>query len=642
MAGGISAMKARQGTEQDEQARESGTALVRCLQTLCLVLVAYLVSLGLFYGLGVDRVQIIFLVPVLVASAVFGVWYGFLAALAAAAAYSLFLGLSVFSWRFDTGKDALNVILFLAAAWLAGLYTDGVKRRQNAAKTLMKAGQTLSVHTEGRAIGQFLNRAASTGAGRWMAELGRAATTTGLIVIAAAAAALLQGLLGHSIVLALLMIAVLASASKFGVSSALLAAVLATLAQEAVVRGPHAVFHLDPVEGLTNLAMFGGVGGWVGAMRARARDERQAIEALFTTGHSLSLETDQNALRSILYEALIGALRDGSVRITDDTGAVLHEHIGGGPPPQVDPKQLEPNQTMEIGPWRLRRMSVNGRDVGVVSWRTHAAPVEDRTALDQIVGVITDLGASAIMRAQLSAEKAEMEFVARTEQLRTILLDAVSHHFRTPLASIVGSVTNLLDQSAQYDEGSRHDFLLIIKEQANRLNRYVENFLGVARLESGSIEIKPRAIDLEHALYDVWESFGEAGGARRFLDVRIEDRPIYADPVPLRQILGNVLENAIKFSAEGSVVTVRGRVEEGRSVLEISDEGAGVPPEDLPRIFDRFFRSRTAQAPGLGLGLYITKSLVELMDGAIACRARSDERTGLVVSITLPLSTEVP
>lgn len=638
---GATLMKARNEADFEVAAKAPGV-VVRCLQTLCFVLIAYGVSLGLFYGLGVSRVQIVFLLPVLAAAAMFGVWYGFLAALASAVAYSVFLGMSLFSWGLGpNGGDAFNLILFVGAAWIAGLYSDTLKRRQNAADTLVRAGQTLSVHSEGRAIGQFLSRMASSRARGGAAEVVGAVAAAVLVALAGGVAVLLDGLLGYSIVIAVLLTAVLAAASWCGVSASLIAALLATLVCDVIDGGSPWGLHLDSVEDLINLALFGGVGGWVGALRARAREERQAIQALFTTGHSLSIETDQAALRAILFDALIGALREGSVRITDEHGAVVHERIGGAPPPALEPAQIEPNQTMEFGPWRLRRMTVHGRDLGVVAWRNHATPAEDRSALDQIVGVITDLGASAILRSQLSAEKAEMEFVARTEQLRTILLDAVSHHFRTPLASIVGSVTNLLDQSEQYDEAARHDFLLIIKEQANRLNRYVENFLAVARLESGSIEIKPRAVDLERALYDVWETFGEAGGARRFLDVRIDDLPILADPSPLRQVLGNVLENAIKFSPEGSVVAVRGRAADGRCVLQVSDEGCGVPAADLPRIFDRFYRSRSANVPGLGLGLYITKSLVELMGGSISCGERPDGRSGLTVSISLPLAMGV-
>jgi K+-sensing histidine kinase KdpD len=288
--------------------------------------------------------------------------------------------------------------------------------------------------------------------------------------------------------------------------------------------------------------------------------------------------------------------------------------------------------------WRSRKLAGDGRDLGVVVWRRGRASAADPVVQDALVGALVDLGASAIARARLSAEKAEMEFVARTEQLRTILLDAVSHHFRTPLAGIMGSATSVLNLPVDHDPGARRDLLLIIKEQANRLNRYVENFLSVARLESGAIEMRPKPVMLEPFLYDVWESFGEDGGARRFLDAEIDPAPVQADPALLKQVFGNVLENAIKFSPEESVVMVRTRREAGALVVDVADEGCGVPPENRERIFQRFFRAPGARAPGLGLGLYITRSLAEMLGGGVTACERPDGRPGLVLSITLPLA----
>ncbi|CAN7448626.1 ATP-binding protein [Phenylobacterium sp. LjRoot164] len=229
-----------------------------------------------------------------------------------------------------------------------------------------------------------------------------------------------------------------------------------------------------------------------------------------------------------------------------------------------------------------------------------------------------------------------MEFRARTEQLRTILLDAVSHHFRSPLAGILGSATSILNLPEQHDREARRELLLIIKEQANRLNRYVENFLSVARLESGAIDVNPTEVALEPLLYDVWETFGEAGGARRFLHVEVGEASVTADPALLAQVIGNILENAIKFSAEGSMVGVRARREGEAVILEFTDQGCGVAPGAEDRIFGRFFRGQGTAAPGLGLGLYITRSLVEMLGGSVRAQNRSDGEGGLVISVSLP------
>src|SRR5687768_17167022 len=143
--------------------------------------------------------------------------------------------------------------------------------------------------------------------------------------------------------------------------------------------------------------------------------------------------------------------------------------------------------------WRVHPLSADGREVGAVRWRF---PGADTAGLDEIAKAVIDLAASAIVRARLNAEKAEMEYVAQTEQLRLVLLDAVSHHFRSPLAGILGSVTSILGLPDQ-NMAARRELLLIIKDQTNRLSRYVDNFLSVARLETGAIVPNPADIALE-------------------------------------------------------------------------------------------------------------------------------------------------
>lgn len=260
-----------------------------------------------------------------------------------------------------------------------------------------------------------------------------------------------------------------------------------------------------------------------------------------------------------------------------------------------------------------------------------------RTA-NEAAAALTDMAAVATARARLAAEMTDMESSTRAEQLRTILLDAVSHHFRSPLAGILGSVTSILSLPQPHERGLDRQFLLIIKEQANRLSRYVDNFLSLARLEAGAIEINPSDVNLEVLIYDVWDSFGASGGARRYLDVELEIDAMRSDAGLLTQIFGNLLENAIKYSPEESVVAVRGRRQGDDVQIEIVDEGCGAPEAALERMFARFHRMHSAKTPGMGLGLYITRSLVEMLGGRISARNREDGRTGLAMSMTLPLN----
>jgi two-component system sensor histidine kinase KdpD len=286
--------------------------------------------------------------------------------------------------------------------------------------------------------------------------------------------------------------------------------------------------------------------------------------------------------------------------------------------------------------WTVRPLEADGRPLGCVRWiLTGVAPRAE--SVEQTAGLLIDAGAAAIAHARLKAEKVELETVAKAEQLRIVLLDAVSHHFRSPLAGILGSVTSILNLPEPRDRSVQQEFLLIIKQQANRLSRYVDNFLSLARLESDALEVNPSEFNLESLIYDAWDALGEVGGARRYFQVDLETDTIRSDPSLLTQVFSNVLENAIKYSTDESLVEVRGRCRGDKLLIEVHDQGCGAPEKSLKRMFDRFYRSPNVKTPGVGLGLYLAKSLVEMLGGKISASNRADGETGLVVSIRLPI-----
>lgn len=366
--------------------------------------------------------------------------------------------------------------------------------------------------------------------------------------------------------------------------------------------------------------------GWrIGALAEQARCERDARHALTRASHWFSDCGDERAIRA--------AVLDGLRRL--DPGAAIEIRDENGAPCTSGPAAAGGVASSAASTWRARRLFSNGRDVGEVRWRS-TGTLAKSPAAGAAAAALIDTGAAAIVRARLAAEINDMEDATRAEQLRTILLDAVSHHFRSPLAGILGSVTSILGHPAAHDRRGDRQFLLIIREQANRLNRYIDNFLSLARLEASAIEINPSEIDLENLIYEVWDSFGASGGARRYLQVDLEVVDIQSDAGLLSQVFGNVLENAVKYSPEGSVVAIRG-TRHGETVsIQVVDEGCGVPEAALGRMFNRFHRVHAGDTPGMGLGLYITRSLVEMLGGQISASNRSDGQAGLVMTIELP------
>jgi two-component system sensor histidine kinase KdpD len=327
------------------------------------------------------------------------------------------------------------------------------------------------------------------------------------------------------------------------------------------------------------------------------------------------------------------------VAVVDEVGHVVSRGAPeGGPPPPTSPamaRDLAPADPL----WRAQALQAQGRELGHVVW-SRGRPDEDRL-VEATVHVLVDLGAAAISRARISAEHARLEVVAEAEQLRRALLASVSHDLRTPLAGILGSATSLLDHSDKYDERIRRDLLANIREQAHRLNRYIENLLGMTRLESGTLQPKLQPVPLEALVLEAWETIADnAGPTRPKLEIE-EDLEVLADPVLLRQVLWNLLENAVKFSPSGSKIEVRARLVGEAVKLRIVDQGPGLPEEELEQLFEPFVRGRKAKGSGFGLGLFIARSFLEAMGASIAARSSGRGRSGLTFELTLPKAANV-
>ncbi|WP_293399904.1 ATP-binding protein [Phenylobacterium sp.] len=584
---------------------------------LLVLAVAAAVELALINDLRLERFSAVLLAGVLVIAAALGLGYGLAAGAAALAALQL-AARTVLpqGWL---SQDGLLFALLGAAVVAAGLYADVARRRESAARALMAVGGRLSAHVSDTALGQFMRSV--RGERLSGAEILENTARTGvcvLIVGAGWALARVAGdALGPGATQLILTGAVLLIGAALGSSLGLAGGVLTMLAALAFPPTPGQLAGSPSVIAF-ELLMYAVFGWGAGYLADRLQQERRAMDGLTAASREFAAGADEASVRQILLESLVKVTGGGAVELVDETGgAGLSTPSAAG------------------GRWRERALSSDGRVVGVARWSPGAGRGR-KEADDEVAAAVIDLGASAIVRARLGVEKADMEFRARTEQLRTILLDAVSHHFRSPLAGILGSATSILSLPEQHDREARRELLLIIKEQANRLNRYVENFLSVARLESGAIDVNPTEVALEPLLYDVWETFGEAGGARRFLHVEVGETSVVADHGLLTQVAGNILENAIKFSGEGSMVAVRARREGETIVMTVTDQGGGVAPGVVDRIFDRFFRGQSTPAPGLGLGLYITRSLVEILGGSVRAQNRSDGESGLVISVSLP------
>ncbi|MBX9573962.1 MAG: PAS domain-containing protein [Candidatus Obscuribacterales bacterium] len=210
------------------------------------------------------------------------------------------------------------------------------------------------------------------------------------------------------------------------------------------------------------------------------------------------------------------------------------------------------------------------------------------------------------------------------QQAQTEFVSTVSHELRTPLTSIKGFADTILRAGDRIDAASQRRYIGIIKDQADRLTRLVEDLLAVSRLESRRMQLTIRAINLEEAVQRVVQNLSEKA-KRHQIAVKIPPGlpQVWADADRLEQILTNLIDNAIKYSPAETTVTICARaIHQEPEMVEFSvtDQGGGISADYLPQIFNKFSRQDnplTRQTEGTGLGLYITKSLVIALDGNI-------------------------
>ncbi|MBJ6724472.1 DUF4118 domain-containing protein [Geomesophilobacter sediminis] len=245
--------------------------------------------------------------------------------------------------------------------------------------------------------------------------------------------------------------------------------------------------------------------------------------------------------------------------------------------------------------------------------------------------------AQALERIRLSREAQQAQIHKARESLERALLNSVSHDLRTPLATITGVLTTVLEEGERLGEGARRELLETARGEADRLNRFVGNLLDMTRLESGGVALNLEPCDVQDLVGCALAAV-EKQTAGRQVDVRVPvDLPLVPmDLVLMIQVLVNLLDNAFKHSPEGCPVAIAAERAGGSLVITVSDCGPGVPEADLGRIFDKFYRIPVPEgAGGTGLGLSICKGIVEAHGGEI--RARNGAAGGLEVSVSLPV-----
>ncbi len=240
---------------------------------------------------------------------------------------------------------------------------------------------------------------------------------------------------------------------------------------------------------------------------------------------------------------------------------------------------------------------------------------------------------------KMEEQAREAENLRKLDKLRTELLANISHELRTPLASIKGFATMLLDYEDRLKRRERREYLEIIDNNTDRLVELIEQLLEMSRLEAGMLSLKKKPTSIIKLCQEAIAEVRVRSSSHEFiLDIPARLPRINVDARRIRQILDNIIDNSVKYSDAGTEVNLSVRRDRNKLLFTITDHGVGIPPNDLPRVFNRMFRSSQKHVvSGIGLGLSICKGLTEAHDGSIWLE--SEEGTGTKCFFTLPLDT---
>jgi PAS domain S-box-containing protein len=278
---------------------------------------------------------------------------------------------------------------------------------------------------------------------------------------------------------------------------------------------------------------------------------------------------------------------------------------------------------------RRRVVASRGYALGLETADGRRLPVAV-TAAPLVVDAATPTGAVVVLR-DVARER-------EVDQLKSSLVSTVSHELRTPLTLIQGFSELLLARPDLGPDRSR-DALHEIHVSSQRLGRLIDDLLSVSRIESGRLTADFETFDLSGVISEVLASFSTVSDHHFATDVHLEMRPVLADRDKTVQVLTNLLSNAVKYSPEGSEVRIVARSVDNHVEVQIIDQGIGMTESERAAVFEKFSRSNRPEVRkvgGTGLGLYITKNLVEMQGGQLWLR--SDQGEGTTVSFTVPLA----
>jgi two-component system sensor histidine kinase KdpD len=480
-----------------------------------------------------------------------------------------------------------------------------------------------------------------------------------IVAIGLGAAELIHPWFGIENVDLVFLTAVVGVAVRFGLWPSLLASVAASLCYNFFFLPPVHTFTITEPTNVAAFFFFMLIAILVSNLAARVRTQAVAAlgrvrttESLYAFSRKLAgTATLDDVLWATAYQAAL-MLRVRVVLLLPEDG-IITVKAGYPPEDQLDKADLAaanwawgndrpagrgsdtlPGAKRLFLPMRTGRGAIGV--IGIDDDRTGPLLTPDQRRL---LDALMDQGALAIERVQLVEDMDRVKRSVESDRLRAALLTSISHDLKTPLASVLGSASTMRDLAARLSDAEKTDLLGTIIDESERLNRFIANLLDMTKLESGAIVPNTARHDLGEIVGSALRRAGKILARHKVrLELEAELPMLELDAVLFEQALFNLLDNAAKYAPEDTAISIEGSRDKDSIVLQIMDEGAGIPPAELESVFDKFYRVQKGDQvrAGTGLGLAISRGFVEAMKGTISAANRGD-RSGAVLTIRLPI-----
>jgi two-component system sensor histidine kinase KdpD len=439
-----------------------------------------------------------------------------------------------------------------------------------------------------------------------------------------------------------LLLTVLIISTRWGLRVSVFTAVIGTLGFNYYFLPPVGTFAIADPQNWVALFAFLFTAVIASELSARARHEatnaierRKDVERLYAFSQKMLTSDNVVELLNLLPKYIVDAfdVKDAAISLPDRPDIYrsspetsnLEAHDLQLVCSRGEPR-IDPSRSLALVPLRMGLRTVGS--LGVSGGRL------SRETLDAMSSLI----AIAIERVRAVENLSRTEAARESEQLRSVLLDSITHEFRTPLTAIKASVTSLLS-GAPIDHTQEHELLTVINEESDRLNRLVGEAAEMAQLEANKVELHLEPVQIREAIDRALESSRNTLGTRP-VEVRVPaDLPrARMDEARITEVLMHLIENAAKYSATDTPIHIAAEVRNHQLTTSVADRGPGIDDFELALIFDKFYRGRHQRmsVQGTGMGLAIAKAIVEAHGGTIGVTSQLGH--GSVFYFTLPVA----